>query len=285
MNLWMPTRPSVGEGRVEWGSNRRMNPFRSTGVVGTARWEGGPGNRGRPVSAGGRTSNVVTSTAGHAGFTLELLIRDMKYHRLRKIASCLISCLGNNPIQDFRRPATGPVSDKEKCLDGEWGYYFRPLSEESSSASIAVLVTIIMDQHSVTLRAANPTFEEGLAFARYLDEAAEGFFRFMLGRRAGHIIATAFAQPDHDLSYQYVTFSECDNVIVGMWSGYTAEPHRRSSLQPLKQAAGRRNLRMRVVLICLLHSCELSTQSPMAISTSGPWPLTRNFAAMALAPF
>ena len=106
-----------------------------------------------------------------------------------------------------------------------------------------------MDQHSVTLRAANPTFEEGLAFARYLDEAAEGFFRFMLGRRAGHIIATAFAQPDHDLSYQYVIFSECDNVIVGMWSGYTAEQHRRSSLQPLKQAAGRRNLRMRVVLI------------------------------------
>jgi ribosomal protein S18 acetylase RimI-like enzyme len=106
-----------------------------------------------------------------------------------------------------------------------------------------------MDHHSVTLRAANPTFEEGLAFARYLDEAAEGFFRLMLGRRAGHIIATAFAQPDHDLSYQYVTFSECDNVIVGMWSGYTAEQHRRSSLQPLKQAAGRRNLRMRVVLI------------------------------------
>ena len=106
-----------------------------------------------------------------------------------------------------------------------------------------------MDQHSVTLRAANSTFEEGLAFARYLDEAAEGFFRFMLGRRAGHIIATAFAEPDHDLSYQHVTFSECDNVIVGMWSGYTAEQHRRSSLQPLKQAAGRRNLRMRVVLV------------------------------------
>ena len=106
-----------------------------------------------------------------------------------------------------------------------------------------------MDQHSVTLRAANPTFEEGLAFARHLDEAAEGFFRFMLGRRAGHIIATAFTRPDHDLSYQYVSFSERDNVIVGMGSGYTAEQHRRSSRQPLKQAAGRRNLRMRVVLI------------------------------------
>ena len=67
-----------------------------------------------------------------------------------------------------------------------------------------------MDRHSIVLRAANPTFDEGLAFARYLDEAAEGFFRFMLGRRAGYITATAFAQPDHDLSYQNVTFAERD---------------------------------------------------------------------------
>jgi len=105
-----------------------------------------------------------------------------------------------------------------------------------------------MDRHSIVLRAANPTFDEGLAFARYLDEAAEGFFRFMLGRRAGYMIATAFAQPDHDLSYQNVTFAERDNAIVGMVSGYTAEQHRRSSRQPLKQAAGS-NLRMRIALI------------------------------------
>jgi ribosomal protein S18 acetylase RimI-like enzyme len=106
-----------------------------------------------------------------------------------------------------------------------------------------------MDERSITLRAANPTFDDGLAFARYLDEAAEGFFRFMLGRRAGHIIATAFTQPDHDLSYQNVTFAERDNVTVGMVSGYTAEQHGRSSRQPLKQAAGRQNLRMRIVLV------------------------------------
>jgi len=104
-----------------------------------------------------------------------------------------------------------------------------------------------MDRHSIVLRAANPTFDEGLVFARYLDEAAEGFFSFMLGRRAGHIIATAFAQPDHDLSYQNVTFAERDNVIVGMVLGYTAEQHRRSSHEPLERAAGRGNLRMRIV--------------------------------------
>lgn len=104
-----------------------------------------------------------------------------------------------------------------------------------------------MDRHSIILRAANPTFDEGLAFAHYVDEAAEGFFRFMLGRRAGYIIATAFAQPDHTLSYQDVTFAERDNVIVGMASGYTAERHRHYTRQPLKRAAGRSNLRMRIV--------------------------------------
>ena len=106
-----------------------------------------------------------------------------------------------------------------------------------------------MERHSITLREAKATLDEGWAFARYLDEAAEGFFRFMLGRDAGEIIARAFTEPGHDLSYQNVTFAEQDNVIVGMVSGYTAEQHRRSSRQPLKQAAGRRSLRMRTVLI------------------------------------
>ncbi len=46
-----------------------------------------------------------------------------------------------------------------------------------------------MDQASTTFRPANPTENDGLAFARYLDEAAEGFFQFMLGRQAKHIIA------------------------------------------------------------------------------------------------
>ena len=104
-----------------------------------------------------------------------------------------------------------------------------------------------MDRHSIVLRAANPAFGEGLAFARYLDEAAEGFFRLWLGRRAVHIIATAFTQPDHDLSYQNVTFAERENVIVGMVLGYTAEQHRRSSHEPLERVAGGSSLRMRIV--------------------------------------
>lgn len=46
-------------------------------------------------------------------------------------------------------------------------------------------------------------------------------------------IATAFAQPDHDLSYQNVTFAERDNVIVGMVLGYTAEQPNRLAIPGL----------------------------------------------------
>lgn len=106
-----------------------------------------------------------------------------------------------------------------------------------------------MDRPVIQLRQAKPTLEEGLAFARYLDEASEAFFRFMLGSRAEQIIATAFVEPDHDLAYQNVTFAERDNIIVGMTSGYSAEQHRRSSSRPLQQAAVKSNLRMRLVLI------------------------------------
>ncbi len=119
-----------------------------------------------------------------------------------------------------------------------------------------------MDRQSIVLRAANPTFDEGLAFARYADEVAEGFFRSMLGRRAGHILATAFAQPDHYLSYQNVTFAERDNVIVGMYAAYTAEQHRRSSRKPLKQAAGRRNIRMRIVMILFAPVMRITDSIP-----------------------
>ena len=100
---------------------------------------------------------------------------------------------------------------------------------------------------STTFRSANPTFDDGQLFAHYLDQAAEGFFRFMLGRRAVDIIATAFTQPGHDLSYQYVTFIERDQVVVGMVSGYTAEQHHLSSGSILEKAAGRYNLKFIVI--------------------------------------
>ncbi|MFC2079819.1 GNAT family N-acetyltransferase [Candidatus Bipolaricaulota bacterium] len=104
-----------------------------------------------------------------------------------------------------------------------------------------------MDRDSIILRAAKPTFEEGLVFARYLNEVAEGFIQLMYGRRFADIIATAYTQPDHDYSFHNVTFAERDKGIVGMAAGYSAEEHRRSSDQPLKQAPGYSAVRRMVV--------------------------------------
>ncbi len=105
----------------------------------------------------------------------------------------------------------------------------------------------MMDAQQITLKKALPQFNEGLYFARYLNMAAEGFFRLMLGRQFDQIVAKAFMQPNHDLSYQHVIFAELDGKIVGMFSGYTGEQHHRHSNHLLQHAAGRWNLRMRVV--------------------------------------
>ena len=87
-------------------------------------------------------------------------------------------------------------------------------------------------------------------FAGYLDTATDGFFRAMLGRQVERIIADAYLETGHDLSYQHVTFAERGGQIVGMASGYTAEEHRRSSDEVLGQAAGTiRTMRMAIVSI------------------------------------
>jgi ribosomal protein S18 acetylase RimI-like enzyme len=101
------------------------------------------------------------------------------------------------------------------------------------------------------LRPAEPAIEEGQAFAGYLDQAAEGFFGFWLGGRADSILAQAYLQPGHDLSYEGVTFAERDGALVGMALGYTAEQHRLSSTEPLEQAAGRWHPRMSTVSFVL----------------------------------
>ena len=108
-----------------------------------------------------------------------------------------------------------------------------------------------MNQHSIVLRDANPTINEGLVCGHYLDEVAEGFFRFMLGRRFAEIIARAYSRPNHSYSFQNVIYAEFDKRIVGMALGFTAEQHHKFSDQPLKEAAGFRALRMTIVkIIC-----------------------------------
>ena len=102
-----------------------------------------------------------------------------------------------------------------------------------------------MKEPTIAVRPARPTHEEGVVFARFVDMAAEGQFRLLLGRRVTEILASAFLVPDHDLSYERTLFAVSDADIVGMASGYTEEQHRRSSHRPLRQAAGGLAIRMR----------------------------------------
>jgi ribosomal protein S18 acetylase RimI-like enzyme len=100
-----------------------------------------------------------------------------------------------------------------------------------------------MDQHSIILRPANPTLEEGLVYAHYLGGAGEAFFRTMLGRRALEIVAKASTDPDGNYSYRNVISAEQDGRIAGMALGFPALQMRtvqlptRPMLQVLKTIA------------------------------------------------
>lgn len=97
---------------------------------------------------------------------------------------------------------------------------------------------------STTLRPADSSIDEGLLFARYLDVAADGAFRALLGREYDRVIGEAFLSPGHDLSYDTAMFAEMSGRVAGMVSGYTSQQHAQSSDQPLRSAAGFRMIRM-----------------------------------------
>ncbi len=88
-----------------------------------------------------------------------------------------------------------------------------------------------------TIRPAAPTIDEGQVFARYLNVAADGYFRALLGRNYDRVIGDAYLSPGHDLSYETAVFAERSGRIVGMASGYTSQQHEQSSDVPLRQAA------------------------------------------------
>jgi ribosomal protein S18 acetylase RimI-like enzyme len=95
-----------------------------------------------------------------------------------------------------------------------------------------------VDRDTIWLRPALPTLDEGMVCARFLNGLTPGF-RITFGRRHLEILAGAYVQPGHDLSFEHATFAERDGVIVGLVAGYTAEEHRTSSREPLRAAAGR----------------------------------------------
>ena len=92
----------------------------------------------------------------------------------------------------------------------------------------------------VQLRPAQPTNEDGLAAARFIDMASEGGIRMAIGKRYEEVIVRAFCEPDHDLSYQRAVFAESGGKVLGMMIAYGAASHEASSLEPLLLAPGNR---------------------------------------------
>ena len=101
-----------------------------------------------------------------------------------------------------------------------------------------------MATDSVTIQPAVATIDEGQMFARYLNMAADGAFRALLGRDYDQVIGEAYVSPGHDLSYETAVFAERSGRIAGMASGYTSQQHEESSNEPLRRAAGFRMVRM-----------------------------------------
>lgn len=99
----------------------------------------------------------------------------------------------------------------------------------------------------ILLRPANPEPSDGLLFARYIDQAADGFYGFLLGPNSEAILASAFLETGHALSFEHVMFAEREGAVVGMSLAYTGAQHRGFSDEPLDRAAGRRALRMKLV--------------------------------------
>jgi len=104
-----------------------------------------------------------------------------------------------------------------------------------------------MTQQPFVLRPGNPTFEEGLACARFFDTAAEGFFRILLGHRAPEIFAQAYTKPNNEYSFENVFFAVREDRIVGMALGFTAEQRRGFPANPLKKSEGYPRLRAGII--------------------------------------
>lgn len=74
---------------------------------------------------------------------------------------------------------------------------------------------------SIKIRPAIPNFNEGLVFAKLMNEASEGFFKSVLGNSTDEIIAEAFVKSNNEYSFENVLFIEYNSHIAGMISGYS----------------------------------------------------------------
>ena len=115
---------------------------------------------------------------------------------------------------------------------------------------------------TISLRPAQPTIDDGLTFARYLDMSADGLFRLMFGPTFESIVAKSFVEPGHDLSFEYVTFSIRGDETVGMMSAYTSDQHSGFSTKPLMRALGWRVLRVGMISLLLVRLLRFLDKFP-----------------------
>lgn len=100
--------------------------------------------------------------------------------------------------------------------------------------------------NGLTIRAARPDAVDAAAFAVLLDEAQEGWYRLSLGSRAASTIAATFLEPNHPLSFEFVTMADLDGATVGMLSAYSGRARAGFGADPF-EAAARTSRRYRVV--------------------------------------
>ena len=146
--------------------------------------------------------------------------------------------------------------------DEQWNSLTQSIIRTCFETPIRRAIDCCMTQQALTIRRAVPTYEEGIAFARFMNQAASGQYRLLFGPRHTDIAATAYQKPNHDLSYERVLFAEIDGILAGMASAYTAEQHNRSSDRPLLEAAGRSATRIMFLyavaapIFRFLHACD-----------------------------
>ncbi len=104
-----------------------------------------------------------------------------------------------------------------------------------------------MNASHVTIRPGKRTDEEGRKFAHYMNQASDGGFKKMFGKRFEEIVSKVYLEPNHDLSYETALFAEVAGSIVGMVSGYTSEQYRMFSRDVVKRLAGRSRFRIGLI--------------------------------------
>jgi len=95
-----------------------------------------------------------------------------------------------------------------------------------------------MSQPSFHIRQGTPSTEDAQAAAWFLDTAAEGFFRILLGQNAAKILAQAYVRPHNEYSYENTLIAERDGKQVGMAFGFTSAQRRAFPKNPLRDCEG-----------------------------------------------